>query len=105
MQTLGGGELIKGTASGQTFTFNTISPLANDFYFGNPVLGAVWLDPVSSATLNFTLKPADLFTGSLSGTLSVTGTPYGGGAAVTLSGAISGNYSILHGHVVGHPLL
>ena len=51
---------------------------------------------VSSGSLTFnlgsTVISSNVQTGNISGTLSITGTPYGGGAQVTLSGPISGPY-------------
>jgi len=51
---------------------------------------------VSSGSLNFSLNTSvtsgNTQTGNITGTLSITGTPYGGGAQVTLSGPISGPY-------------
>ena len=51
---------------------------------------------VSSGSLTFNLNAsvisANVQTGGIAGTLSITGTPYGGGAQVTLSGPISGPY-------------
>ena len=46
--------------------------------------------------LTFTLTPSfsisTLAEGTLAGTLTMIGTPLGGGAAVTFSGAVTGNY-------------
>jgi hypothetical protein len=51
---------------------------------------------VSSGSLTFNLNASVISgntqAGNISGTLSITGTPYGGGTPVTLSGPISGPY-------------
>jgi hypothetical protein len=78
----------------QTFTFNAIQPGAiagvADFIWGPNSLNA------SSALLSLTLHPESVggvLAGTITGTLSVTGTPFpAGGASVTLSGAITGSY-------------
>jgi uncharacterized protein (TIGR03437 family) len=87
--------LTNGTASNknQTFTSNDLQPGASAFI----IVGGTLLR-VSSASLNFTLKQLDagdgFATGSVTGTLSLKGTPYPtGGASVTVSGPIFGDYS------------
>jgi len=51
---------------------------------------------VSSGSLTFNLNApvisSNVQTGNITGNLSITGTPYGGGAEVTLSGPVSGPY-------------
>jgi hypothetical protein len=51
---------------------------------------------VSSGSLTFnlgaTVTSSNVQMGNITGTLSIAGTPYGGGAQVTLSGPISGPY-------------
>jgi len=76
------------TNQGQTITFSSLQSGNNFFVCGSTDLS------VSSGSLTFTLRPGSLgyLHGTLSGTLSVTGTPIAGGASVTLSGAISGTY-------------
>ncbi len=81
-----------GTASNnnQTFTFNTVGTGFSEFFYGG-----LELSPVTSATLSFTITPNQVAPslGNLSGTFSVTGTPYAsGGAAQTVSGTIIGTY-------------
>ena len=92
---------VNGTASNQnqTFTFTTLYSSAVTtspaFGFNGSLLR------VSSASLSFTLtiNPAEsgggIANGSLSGTFRVTGAPVLGGAPVTASGAIGGNYTAM----------
>jgi uncharacterized protein (TIGR03437 family) len=95
--TLEGGQLVlvNGTVSsdGSTFSFNAGFASGGTFTYN-----ATSTLKVSTATLTFRLQPdqahgVTLNTGTLSGTLSVTGTPQAGGSAVTLTGAISGQYT------------
>jgi len=87
---------INGTAlnQNQTFTFNTFQPGVVGF------ADFIWRPNsfnVSSASLTLTLHSAGsegILLGTITGTLSITGTPYpAGGATVTLSGPITGNYT------------
>jgi uncharacterized protein (TIGR03437 family) len=89
---------VNGTLSNQnqTFTFNAIQPGAigvADFIWGATSLKA------SSASLSLTLHqtgPAGVLLGTISGTLTITGTPYpAGGNSVTLSGTVQGSYSAI----------
>jgi len=84
-----------GTVSnqGQTFTFDEVQPgfLVEFIYGSSEVVG------VSSAKLVLTLKstsplPSTLL-GTITGTLSVTGTLYPPGTAGSLSGTITGSYT------------
>ena len=89
------------SAQGQTFTANVLQPSTISPPYGLFVAPGTNFYLISGASLTFTLAPklAGFPTGNLSGTLSVTGTPYpGGGAPVTLSGAISGSYVATLGH-------
>ena len=92
--TISGLPFVNGTQSGETFTFTTIGPgpapgVPPSFGSGGLTL------TVTSASFTFTIAPlaGSKSVGSLNGTLSVTGTPLlTGGAPVTLSGALTGNY-------------
>ena len=84
------------TGNGLSFSASILQPNSS-----NPPYG-YFLTPdsqrflVSSGSLNFNLNSSaissNVQTGNITGTLSITGTPYGGGAPVTLSGPISGPY-------------
>jgi uncharacterized protein (TIGR03437 family) len=94
--TISGLTFVNGVASNQnqTFTFSALQPgtlLMPTLFYGTPTL------QVSSASLTFTLAQSyaagGFAAGSLTGTMNVTGTPIpAGGASVTASGAIVGNY-------------
>jgi uncharacterized protein (TIGR03437 family) len=90
----GGASFINGTATnqGQTFTFSAVQP--NGSFLVPPA--SIFL-VVASGSLNVTLTPtassAAFAQGNISGTLSLTGSPLGGGTALTLSGPITGSYS------------
>jgi uncharacterized protein (TIGR03437 family) len=82
-----------------TFSCSTLSPSLQEFAaLGYPTL------VVTSASLQFTLNPGGSstpgVTGSLSGSLSVTGTAFNGtvsgGAPVTISGPLSGTYQFIN---------
>jgi len=81
---------LNGTASNQAFTFSQLegSPLVA---FGST---ALQLSSASlTVTLNQTFSGDGVASGNLTGTLSITGTPYEvGGASVTVSGALIGTY-------------
>jgi hypothetical protein len=84
------------TANGLSFSASVLQPNATVPPYG------YFLEPdstryvVSSGSLTFnlgsTVTSSNVQTGNIAGTLSITGTPYGGGAQVTLSGPISGPY-------------
>ncbi len=84
--------LLNGTTTNQggTFTFNTVQPNAK---FLPPGSGTFL--SVTAASFSFSLTPSAQLGpayGSVTGMLSVTGSPSSGAAAVTLSGAITGSY-------------
>ncbi len=89
--TIGPVTWISGVATNQglTFTFNTLDPGYNMYPIGTSTVLVL-----SSSTLSFTLTPPALLgvLGNLNGTLTMTGTPLTGGAASTLSGAVTGTY-------------
>jgi hypothetical protein len=84
------------TGNGLSFSASVLQPNATVPPYG------YFLEPdstryvVSSGSLTFNLNASVISgntqTGNITGTLSITGTPYGGGAQVTLSGPISGPY-------------
>jgi hypothetical protein len=89
--------LINGTTGnqGQTFTFNALQSTQGVILFAGSSTGLL---QISSAALTFTLSQTtssgNIVLGNVTGTLTVTGTPYGAaGNPVTLSGPISGTYS------------
>ncbi len=81
----------------QTFTFTAFQ--AGIFNQPPVLVTSTGSYEVSSAALTITLKQSSPYInllGTVSGTMSVTGTPYPqGGAAVTLSGQIVGTYTLL----------
>jgi hypothetical protein len=87
--------LLNGTASGQTITFETLKPALNPIAV--IIFGSTVLNQLSAASLTFTLNQTlavpGTAEGSLTGTFSVTGTPFGSSTPVTLSGAIAGTYT------------
>lgn len=84
--------MLNGVAMNNGLTFSFNAGVQSPSYFP---LTTVSILQVSSASMTFTLSPETTYTGfagTVSGTLSVTGAPLAGGNAVTLSGAVSGNY-------------
>jgi len=84
------------TGNGLSFSASVLQPNATVPPYGYLLEPDSTRYVVSSGSLTFNLGAAVLSsntqTGNISGTLSITGTPYGGGAQVTLSGPISGPY-------------
>ena len=84
------------TANGLSFSASVLEPNATVPPYGYFLAPDSTRYVVSSGSLTFnlgsTVTSSNVQTGNISGTLSITGTPYGGGAQVTLSGPISGPY-------------
>jgi len=94
----GGVTFTNGTFSGNglTFSASVLQPNATVPPYGYFLAPDSTRYVVSNASLTFNLNASvvssNTQTGNISGTLSITGTPYGGGSQVTLSGSISGPY-------------
>jgi hypothetical protein len=84
------------TANGLSFSASVLQPNATVPPYGYFLAPDSTRYVVSSGSLTFNLASSvissNVQTGTITGTLSITGTPYGGGAQVTLSGPISGPY-------------
>ncbi len=84
------------TANGLSFSASVLQPNATVPPYGYFLAPDSTRYVVSSGSLTFNLGASvissNVQTGNITGTLSITGTPYGGGAQVTLSGPISGPY-------------
>lgn len=96
-----GAVLLNGTTSdqGKTFTFNTLQAgRSNNILFAGSSTGLLQLSSISLtfSTSQFNAISAGSANGTITGTLTATGTPYlASGAAITLSGPLSGNYSVI----------
>ncbi len=85
-------------SSGGSFSAGALQPNVTYPPYGVFALSNTSVFLVQTASVHFTVSPTfasgGVQFGSLTGTLTVTGTPYpGGGAAVTVSGPISGSYT------------
>lgn len=84
------------TGNGLSFSASVLQPNATAPPYGYLLEPDSTRYLVSSGSLTFnlgsTVISSNVQTGNISGILSITGTPYGGGAQVTLSGPISGPY-------------
>jgi hypothetical protein len=84
------------TGNGLSFSASVLQPNATVPPYGYLLEPDSTRFVVSSGSLTFNLNASVLSsnvqTGNIAGTLSITGTPYGGGAQVTLSGPISAPY-------------
>jgi len=84
------------TSNGLSFSASVLQPNATVPPYGYFLAPDSSRFVVSSGSLTFNLNSSvvssNTQTGNITGTLSITGTPYGGGAQVTLSGPISGPY-------------
>jgi len=94
----GGATFTNGTFTGNglMFSASVLQPNATVQTYGYFLAPDSTRYVVASGSLTFNLNASPLSsnaqTGTITGTLSITGTPYGGGAPVTLSGPISGPY-------------
>jgi hypothetical protein len=90
------------SANGLSFSASVLQPNATVPPYGYFLAPDSTRYVVSSGSLTFnlgaTVTSSNVQMGNITGTLSVTGTPYGGGAQVTLSGPISGPYFATVGH-------
>jgi hypothetical protein len=84
------------TGNGLSFSASVLQPNATVPPYGYFLAPDSTRYVVSSGSLTFNLNASvtsgNTQSGNIMGTLSITGTPYGGGAQVTLSGPISGPY-------------
>jgi hypothetical protein len=84
------------TSNGLSFSASILQPNATVPPYGYFLAPDSTRYVVSSGSLTFNLNASvvssNVQSGNITGTLSITGTPYGGGAQVTLSGPISGPY-------------
>ena len=84
------------TSNGLMFSASVLQPNATVPPYGYFLAPDSTRYVVSSASLTFNLNASVISsnyqTGNITGTLSITGTPFGGGAQVTLSGPVSGPY-------------
>ena len=90
------------TSNGLSFSASVLQPNATVPPYGYFLAPDSTRYVVSSGSLTFnlgaTVTSSNVQMGNITGTLSITGTPYGGGAQVTLSGPISGPYFATLGH-------
>jgi len=92
-----GVSFTNGTISGNTLTFNSLQPgsvfQTAEFDWGSNIFLA------TGVSMTLTLQPTStvgVILGSITGTVSVTGTFFpGGGSAITLTGPLSGNFTAL----------
>ncbi len=84
------------TGNGSTFSASVLQPNATVPPFGYFLAPDTTLYVVSSGSVNFNISASvtssNHQTGNLTGTLTLTGTPVGGGAPVTMAGPIAGPY-------------